>query len=59
MMRMTDKPSVKNHIGFALIAFYIFMVHQRCLGIVIAAVMIVVAMRLVKRNTLTYTVRGL
>ena len=24
MMRMTDKPSVKNHIGFALIAFYIF-----------------------------------
>ena len=55
MMRMTDKPSVKNHIGFALIAFYIFMVHQRCLGIVIAAVMIVVAMRLVKRNTLTQT----
>lgn len=55
LMRMTDQPTVKNHIGFALISFYIYVVHQRCLGIVIAAVMIVTAMRLVRKNSLAQT----
>lgn len=55
MMRVTDEPGVGNHIGFALVSFYLYTVHQRALGIVITAVLIVVYMRIFGRNKLKDT----
>lgn len=54
MMRMTDKPALANHIGFAAVAFYMYIVHQRCLGVLIASVIVVVYLRLLKRNRLSH-----
>lgn len=52
LMRVTDRPSVWNHICFALVSFYMYTIHQRCLAVVIASVMIVIYMKLYRRNTL-------
>lgn len=50
MMRMTDHPTVANHIAFAVVSFYMYAVHQRALGIVVTAVLIVLYLRLMRRN---------
>lgn len=50
MMRVTDRPGIGNHIAYAIVSFYIYTVHQRALGIVVASVLIVLYMRLVRRN---------
>lgn len=50
MMRMTDHPTVANHIAFAVVSFYMYTVHQRALGIVVTAVLIVLYLRLMRRN---------
>ena len=50
MMRVVDKPGIGNHVAFALVAFYIYTVHQRALGIVVTAILMVVYMRLMRRN---------
>lgn len=52
MMRVTDHPTVGNHIGFAVVSFYMYTVHQRALGIVATAVLIVLYLRLMRRNRL-------
>lgn len=52
MMRLTDHPTVGNHIAFAVVSFYLYTVHQRALGIVITAVLIVLYMRLMRINRL-------
>ncbi|MDE7478449.1 MAG: hypothetical protein K2M91_10950, partial [Lachnospiraceae bacterium] len=52
LMRVTDHPTLANHIGFAALSFYMYIVHQRCLGIMIASIMIVVYMKLLKVNSL-------
>lgn len=55
MMRVTDKPSVANHIGLAAIAIYMYTVHQRTLGLVLTAVLMIIILRLLKRNSLRQT----
>lgn len=50
MSRVTDKPGVGNHTAFALVSFYLYTVHQRALGIVVTSVIIVLYMRLLRRN---------
>ncbi len=52
MMRIIDKPSVANHIGLAVIAVYMYTVHQRTLGLVLTAVLMIIILRLLKRNSL-------
>lgn len=55
MMRLTDRPTVGNHIAFALVSFYLYTVHQRALGIVVSAVVIVLYMRILRKNSLRDT----
>lgn len=55
MMRVTDRPTVANHIAFAVDAFYLYMVHQRSLGIVVTAVLVVLCMRILRRNRMRDT----
>lgn len=52
MMCITDHPTVGNHIAFAVVSFYLYTVHQRALGIVVTAVLIVLYLRLIRRNRL-------
>lgn len=52
LMRLTDHPSMLNHIGFALASFYMYTVHQRALPMIIAAIMTVFSIRLLKVNKL-------
>lgn len=56
MMRVIDKPSVTNHIGLAFVTIYMYTVHQRTLGLIITAVLVVVLLRLMKRNSLRQTI---
>lgn len=55
MMRLTDRPSVGNHIAFAMVSFYLYTVHQRSLGIVVTAVLMVLLMRILRKNSLRDT----
>ncbi|MDE7357921.1 MAG: hypothetical protein K2N39_00565, partial [Lachnospiraceae bacterium] len=50
MMRVTDQPGIRNHVAYAVVSFYIYTVHQRALGIVVTSVIIVLYMRLMRRN---------
>ena len=50
MMRVVDKPGIWNHIAYALVSFYIYTVHQRALGIVVTSVLVVLYMRLLRKN---------
>lgn len=50
MMGVVDRPGIGNHIAFALVSFYIYTVHQRALGIVVTAVLMVLYLRLMGRN---------
>lgn len=52
MMGVTDRPGIGNHIAFAMVAFYIYTVHQRALGIVVTSVLIVLYMRILGKNRL-------
>lgn len=52
MMRVIDKPSVTNHIGLAFVTVYMYTVHQRTLGLIITAILMVILLRLMKRNSL-------
>lgn len=54
LMRLTDHSTVMNHICLAFVSFYMYVVHQRCLAILVAAVMIVICMRLQKVNQLVH-----
>ena len=56
MMRVIDKPSVINHICYAITAFYIYTVHQRSLAILVTSVLVVLYLRFVRKNTLKHTV---
>lgn len=56
MMRAIDSPSAANHIGLAFLAVYMFSVHQRTLGLIITAVIIVLALRLLRINSLKHAV---
>ncbi len=55
MMRVTDRPTVANHIALAVNAFYLYMVHQRSLGIVVTAVLVVLCMRILRKNRMRDT----
>lgn len=55
MMRLTDRPTVGNHIAYAAVSFYLYTVHQRALGIVVTAVLIVLCMRLFRLNRMRDT----
>lgn len=55
MMRLTDRPGVWNHIAYAAVSFYIYTVHQRALGIVVTSVIIVLYMRILRRNKMKDT----
>lgn len=55
MMRLTDRPGIENHVAFAVVSFYLYTVHQRALGIVVTAVLIVLCMRLFRLNRMRDT----
>ncbi|MFG6369885.1 MAG: hypothetical protein K1W16_15995 [Lachnospiraceae bacterium] len=55
MMRVIDKPSIANHIGLSAIVIYMYTVHQRTLGLVLTAILIIIVLRLLKRNSLRQT----
>ena len=50
LMRCIDKPSVKNHIMLACTAFYLYVVHQRALSVLLTGVVIVLFLNLLKVN---------
>lgn len=50
MSRVTDKPGIGSHIAYAVISFYMYTVHQRSLGIVITSMIVVLYLRLLRRN---------
>lgn len=50
MSRVTDQPGTGNHVAFAVVSFYLYTVHQRALGIVVTAMLIVLYLRLLRRN---------
>ncbi|MBD5483924.1 MAG: hypothetical protein HDR18_00085 [Lachnospiraceae bacterium] len=50
MMRVTDRSSIGNHIAFAIVSFYLYTVHQRALGIIVTAMVVVLYMRLQRLN---------
>ena len=56
MMRAVDKPNIANHIGMAFLAIYLYTVHQRALGIILAVLIMVFLFRLLKINTLRQTI---
>lgn len=56
MMRVIDKPSIVNHMGYAVTAFYIYTVHQRALAVLITSAIVVLYLKFVKKNTLPHTV---
>lgn len=56
MMKVIDKPGTSNHAAYAVVAFYIYTVHQRALAILVTSVLVVLYLRLVKKNTLKHTV---
>ncbi len=55
LMCCVEQPSIKNHACLAVSAFYLFTIHQRAVAELIAAVLIVLYMRLVKENTMRHT----
>lgn len=55
MMKVIDKPNILNHIGYAVVAFYIYTVHQRAFAVLITSVIIVIYLKLVKKNSLKHT----
>lgn len=55
MMRVTDRPTVGNHAAFAVVSLYLYTVHQRCLGIVMTAVLVVLCVRLFRLSRLRDT----
>lgn len=55
MMRVTDRPTMGNHAAFAVVSLYLYTIHQRCLGIVVTAVVVVLCMRLFRLSRLRDT----
>lgn len=55
MMRVTDRPTMGNHAAFAIVSLYLYTVHQRCLGIVVTAVLVVLCVRLFRIGRLRDT----
>ena len=52
MMRAIDHPSVLNHFCLALIAVYLYTVHQRTVALLITAIIIVLYQKLINNNKL-------
>lgn len=50
MMCMTDKGSIASYICFAFVSFYMYTVHQRCIAVVIASVVVVMLLKQEKRS---------
>ena len=55
MMRVIDAPGVANHVGLAFLAIYMFSVHQRTLGLIITAIIVVIVLRLLRINSLKHS----
>lgn len=55
MMLVTDRPTAGNHAAFAVVAFYLYTVHQRSLGIVVTSVLVVLCVRLFRLSRLRDT----
>lgn len=55
LMRCLDNPSVKNHAALAIVAFYLYVVHQRALSIVLTSILIVIYINFLKINRLKHT----
>lgn len=55
MMLVTDRPTAGNHAAFAVVAFYLYTVHQRSLGIVVTSVLVVLCVRLFRLGRLRDT----
>lgn len=52
MIRTVDYPSVWNHVALAMVAFYMYTVHQRSLGIVMSVIFLVLYRSILRKNTL-------
>lgn len=54
MMYIIEKPKTGNHISFAFLTVYMYAVHQRTIGLVLVAVIMVLYLRLIKKNRLVH-----
>lgn len=56
VMKVIDHPGIFNHICLACVSFYMYAVHQRCLSILITAILLVGYIRLVRINKMRHTI---
>lgn len=55
MMRVTDKPSILNHVGLAILSIYMYSVHQRTLAILMTAIIVVILVKMWRISSLKHT----
>ena len=55
MMHLIDRPSIANHVGIAAITVYMYAVHQRTIGLIIAVVLVVCVLRILRINSIRQT----
>jgi len=55
LMRCLDSPSVKNHAGLAFLAFYLYVVHQRALSMIMTSIIFVIYINFLKVNKWKHT----
>lgn len=54
LMGIIEKPKIGNHISFAFLTVYLYAVHQRTIALMIVAVLMVIYLRLIKKNRLVH-----
>lgn len=55
LMRCLDRPSVWNHAGLAFTSFYLYVVHQRALSILLTGIVMMLLLKLLKISRLRET----
>lgn len=48
MMRITDKPSIWNHIAYGVVAVYVYVIHQRAFSVLMTAIIVAIFIKLVR-----------
>lgn len=54
LMYIIEKPKIGNHISFAFLTIYLYAVHQRTIGLILVAVLMVLYLRLIRKNRLVH-----
>lgn len=54
LMYVIEKPKTGNYISFAFLTIYLYAVHQRTIGLILAAIFMVLYLRLIRKNKLVH-----